>query len=64
MMMMRTLSLAFCFPFAALNLTQRTSVASFDTKIKIKIQEGKVAEALNLVDEWRFIDPEVRENFD
>ena len=61
-MMMRTLSLFF-FPFAALNLTQRTSVAAFDTKIKIKIQEGEVAEALNLVDEWRFIDPEVRENF-
>lgn len=54
----------FFFSFAALNLTQRTSAAAFDIKIKIKIQEGEFAEALNLVDEWRFIDPEVREKFD
>ena len=54
----------FFFPFAALNLTQRTSAAAFDTKIKIKIRQGEFAEALELVNEWQFIDPEVRENFD
>ncbi|XP_020604481.1 uncharacterized protein LOC110043369 isoform X1 [Orbicella faveolata] len=42
----------------ALNLTQRTSAAAFDTKIKIKIRQGEFAEALELVNEWQFIDPE------
>ena len=50
------------FPFAALNLTRRTSTPAFDIKIKIKIQQGEFAEALKLVTEWRLIDPEVREN--
>jgi len=54
------LSLYF-FPFAALDLTQRTSAAAFDTNIKIKIRQG-VAEAQKLVNEWQSIDPEVREN--
>ena len=55
----------FCFAFAALNLTQRTSEAAFDTKIQIKIEQGEFAEALKLLNEWRrFIDPEVREKFD
>jgi len=50
------------FSFAALKLTQRTSTEAFDTKIKVKIQQGEFAEALELVNEWQFIDPEVSEN--
>ena len=56
--------LYFVFAFAALNLTQRTSEAAFDTKIKIKIQQGEFREALKLLNEWRMVDPEVRENLD
>ena len=61
---MQTLSLSFYCTFAALKLTQRTSTAAFDTKIKIKIQLEEFTEALKLVNEWRMVDPEVRENLD
>lgn len=54
----------FVFASAALNLTQRTSEAAFDTKIKIKIRQGEFMEALELLNEWRMVDPEVRENLD
>ena len=49
-----------CARFSALLLSQRTSVAAFETKIKIKIQFDELEEALELLKEWRIIDPEVR----
>lgn len=50
----------FTFFFPALKLTNRTSAAAFDTKIKIKVAWGQFEEALELVDEWRMIEPDVR----
>lgn len=49
-----------CARFSALLLSQRTSTAAFETKIKIKIQLDELEEALELLKEWRIIDPEVR----
>ena len=46
-------------PFAALTLSERTSPLAFDTKIKVKIQFRELVEALELLNEWRMIDPEV-----
>lgn len=60
---MQTLSISFFF-FAALKLTQRTSTAAFDTKIKIKIQQEEFTEALKLLSEWRMVDPQVRDIMD
>ena len=48
-----------CSRFSALLLSQRTSTAAFETKIKIKIQFDELEEALELLKEWRIIDPEV-----
>lgn len=58
--MLQLFTFPFLFPFAALNLSQRTSTAAFDTKIKIKIQLGELEDALEITNEWRMIDPEVR----
>jgi len=52
------------FFFAALKLTQRTSTSAFDTKIKIKIQQEEFTEALKLLNEWRMVDPQVRDIID
>ena len=59
-LMLELFTMPFLFPFAALNLSQRTSTTAFDTKIKIKIQLGELEEALELANEWRMLDPEVR----
>lgn len=48
------------FPFTALQLSERSSRFAFDTKIKIKVKKDELKEALELLDEWRMIDPEVR----
>ena len=48
----------------ALNLSDRTSITALDTKIKIQMQLGEFEEALKLVNEWRMIEPEVRQIFD
>ena len=48
------------FNFTALHLSERSSRFAFDTKIKIKVKKDELKEALELLDEWRMIDPEVR----
>ena len=48
------------FSFTALHLSERSSRFAFDTKIKIKVKKDELKEALELLDEWRMIDPEVR----
>lgn len=49
-----------CARFSALLLSQRTSTTAFETKIKIKFQLDELEKALELLKEWRIIDPEVR----
>ena len=46
---------------SALDLSQRTSSVAFDILVKIEMHWGDLREAMELVKEWRMIDPEVRE---
>lgn len=45
----------------ALDLSQRTSLVAFDILVKIEMHWGHLREAMELVKEWRMIDPEVQE---
>ena len=58
--MLQLSTFPFLFPFAALTLSERTSTVAFETKIKTKIQLGELEDALEIMNEWRMIDPEVR----
>ena len=48
------------FSFTALRLSERSSRVAFDTKIQIMVLSDELKEALELLDESRMIDPEVR----